>query len=208
MADDSTHALVDRLTKQGDEQALAELFSQHRSQLQRIVEFRMDPRLAKRVDSSDVLQQAYLDAQTRIAHFASRGSMPFFVWIRHITLQTLVDFHRRHLGSRMRDARREQTVPSGGSSNTTSFSLARQLVGSLTSPSQAAVRRETVDRLRDAIDSMDEMDRQVLVLRHFEELTNKQVAQILAIEQAAASNRYVRALKRLQDILSNDPAVP
>jgi RNA polymerase sigma-70 factor (ECF subfamily) len=148
------------------------------------------------------MQQVYVEAQGRIRHFVHNPSLTFYGWLRQVTLQTLVDFHRRHLGAQKRDAKQEISIHGARVPGIASQALAEQLAGSLTSPSQAAVRHETVDRLRQAIESMDEIDREVLVLRHFEELGNQDVARILEIGEAAASNRYIRALKRLKDMLA------
>jgi len=121
------------------------------------------------------------------------------VWMRQITWQTLIDTHRRHLVAKARNVNQEVSrVPGAGA---TSASLAAQLVGQLTSPSQAAIREERLQRVRSALDAMDEIDREVLALRHFEQLTNNEVAEVLGLQKAAASNRYVRALSRLKDTI-------
>ncbi len=193
--------------KDGDEQAVAELFSQHRQRLWQMVRFRIDRRLAGRVDADDVLQEAYLEAAKRLRHFAGDSATSFFVWLRMIVMQTLIDVHRRHLGAQMRDAGREVPIAGARYSQTTTVSLAAHLVGHLTSPSQAAMREEMYGRLEATIEGMDALDREVLALRHFEELTNSEVAEVLEITQDAASIRYVRAIRRLRDILSQVPGL-
>ncbi|MCG8409045.1 MAG: sigma-70 family RNA polymerase sigma factor [Phycisphaerales bacterium] len=193
--------------KQGDEQALAELFSTHRERLRRMVHFRLDPRLYGRLDADDILQQAYLDATKRIGHFHGDASASFFVWLRLIVTQTLIDVHRQHLGAQMRDAGREIAERGARYSQTTSFSLAANLLGTLTSPTLAARREELAKLLRDTLEEMDPIDREVLALRHFEELSNSEVAEELDIEQKAASIRYVRALRRLKVILAELPGL-
>ena len=189
----------------GDPQALAELFSRHRERLWRIVHFRLDHRLAGRIDPEDILQEAYLDAAQRIQHYRDDSPASSFLWLRMIVTQTMIDLHRRHLGAQRRDARREVPVERCTFPQATSMSLASQLLGHLTSPSQAAMRAELSDQLEQVIAQMDPLDREVLALRHFEELTNTEVAQTLGIQVKAASIRYVRALKRLQQILSQLP---
>jgi len=191
--------------RRGDEHALAELFSQHRERLWRILHFRLDRRLHGRVDADDVLQEAYLDAVSRIRHFKGECAVSFFVWLRLIVNQTLVDVHRRHLGAQMRDAQREVAGQGGRYPATTTFSLAANLLGHLTSPTLAARRAELSTQLEATLDGMDPIDREVLALRHFEELTNSEVAEALGIEQKAASIRYVRALRRLKEILVEIP---
>ena len=190
--------------KEGDQQALAELFSLHRDRLWRIINFRLDSRLLGRVDADDILQEAYLDAAQRINHYLDDSTHTFFIWLRLIANQTLIDVHRRHLGAQMRDASRDMSIHAHYA-QATSMSIASQLLGNFTSPSQVAMRDETAVQLDQAIDSMEPIDREVLALRHFEELTNNEVAEVLGIQQKAASIRYVRALKRLKDVVSQLP---
>ena len=189
----------ERLTSGGD-QAVAELFSHYEDRLRKMVNYRLDRRLYGRVDAGDVLQEAYLEAARRVGDYLDRPTVPFFVWLRQITSQVLIDTHRRHL-AKMRDANQEVRIHRGAYLHASSLSLAAQLVGNLTSPSRVAMREELLDQLREALDGMDELDREVLALRHFEELTNNEVAEVLGLQKAAASNRYVRALKRLKGIL-------
>lgn len=197
-------ALVGRL-KAGDEQALAELFSRHRERLWQMVHFRLDRRLAGRVDEDDILQEAYLDGARRVEHFEDRGPSSVFLWLRMIVAQTMVDVHRRHLGAKMRDAGREMSIYRSNYPQATSVSIASGLLGRLTSPSGAAIRREVAEQLEAALADMDPIDQEVLALRHFEELTNSEVAEALGIQQKAASIRYVRALKRLKQIMEQLP---
>ncbi len=184
---------------------LADEFSRHRNRLWRMVDFRLDPALAGRVDPDDVLQEAWLAAAQRTEHFLKNESLGLFLWLRLVVEQTLVDVHRRHLGAQMRDAYREQSMHNPSLSRTTCVSLVARLLGTCTSPSRAAVREEEARQLREAIDGMDEIDREVLAMRHFEELTNAEVAQALGIQETAASNRYVRAIRRLKAILDTLP---
>lgn len=195
--------LIDRLTV-GDEATLAEFFSRHRERLWRMVNFRLDRRLSGRVDADDVLQEAYLDAAQRIGHYVGDPSKSFFIWLRLVVGQTLVDVHRRHLGAQKRDANREVSIQPRFS-QATSVSLSFHLLAHLTSPSQAAVRAEMSQLVEQALDGMNPIDREVLALRHFEELTNAEVAEELGIEQKAASIRYVRAIARLKGVLSHIP---
>jgi RNA polymerase sigma-70 factor (ECF subfamily) len=196
--------LADRL-KAGDREALSLLFSQQWDRLWRIVNFRMDRRLFGRVDPDDVLQEAYLAAAGRLKHYDEESTLSPLVWVRLVLLQTLTDIHRHHLGAQMRDADREIDIRGCQYPQTTAISLAAQFAGSLTSPSQAAVRTEMLERVEQAIEVMDPLDREVLALRHFEELGNKEVAEVLGIQQKAASIRYVRALKRLKAIMAQLP---
>jgi RNA polymerase sigma-70 factor, ECF subfamily len=191
--------------KHGDRDALAVLFSEHRERLWRMVNFRMDRRLSGRVDPDDVLQEAYLAAAQRLTHYRAESTMSPFVWLRMIVMQTLTDVHRHHLGAQMRSAGREVAVHGWHHPQSTSVSLASLLMGRFTSPSQAAARAEMFDQVEQAIGAMEPLDQEVLALRHFEELANSEVAEVLGIQQKAASIRYVRAIKRLKGVLSQLP---
>jgi RNA polymerase sigma-70 factor (ECF subfamily) len=191
----------------GDRNALAALFSQHWERLWRMVNFRMDRRLLGRVDADDVLQEAYLAAAARLEHCRDDASPSPFVWLRLIVLQTLTDIHRHHLGAQMRDPDREIDLIGCRYPVSTTAALAAQLMANATSPSQAAVRSETLAQVEQVIAGMDPLDREVLALRHFEELGNSEVAEVLGIQQKAASIRYIRALKRLRAILAQMPGL-
>jgi RNA polymerase sigma-70 factor (ECF subfamily) len=191
------------LLREGGQQALADLFAKYQSRLRRTVRLRLDRRLYGRVDVADVMQEAYIAASRRANSYLERPNVPFYVWLRQITLQVLTDIHRFHLGAKMRSVGTEvpmQQVPYPESS---SPSLASYLVDNLTSPSGVAEREESLEALRIALQGMDDTDREVLALRHFEELGNNEVAEILGIQVTAASMRYVRALKRLRRILNS-----
>lgn len=199
LTDDSRYSdpdLVRALETDGEE-ALAELWESHSNRLARMVQVRMDPRLHGRLEVDDILQEAFLDARQRLHHYLKDSSQSFYIWLRLVVAQTLVDVHRRHLGARMRDIRREAKSPAASTA-----SLAFSLVAHMTSPSHAAMRSELAVQLKDALDSMDEMDREILVLRHFEELTNNEVSELLGLKKSTTSNRYVRALARLKGLLS------
>jgi len=196
--------LLDRL-RHGDKQALATLYSRHRDRLWNLVNLRLDRRLIGRLDADDVLQEAYLDAAERIGHYINDHSGSFFVWLRLIVIQTLVNVHRRHLGAQMRDAKREVSIHAVHHQKAASTSLALQLLGHLTSPSRAAMRDEAASKLEEAVDGMEPIDRDVLTLRHFEQLTNNEVAEVLGIQKKAASIRYIRALQRLKGVLTSMP---
>jgi RNA polymerase sigma-70 factor, ECF subfamily len=170
-----------------------------------MVQLRMDRRLQGRVDPSDVLQEAYLDVARRAAEYAADPAMPVYLWLRFLTGQRLLALHRYHLGAQMRDAGLEVSIHRGAVLQASSASLAAQLLGHLTSPTQAAMRAELQLRLQEVLNTLEPTDREVLVLRHFEELTNNETAEVLGIGKTAASNRYVRALKRLKEALIASP---
>lgn len=189
------------LAARGDDAARDALFALHRGRLKRMVRLRLNPRLQRRVDESDVVQEAFLEAAQHFPDFAVRQPLPFYLWLRQITSHKLIDVHRRHLGAVCRDVRHELPLHNGSYSAANSVSLAAQLLGGLTSPSNAAVKAERRRILHEALDSMEEIDREVLALRHFEQLSNAETAQVLGIAESACSNRYVRALLRLKQIL-------
>ena len=176
-----------------------------RDRLRRMVALRLDRRLQGRVDPSDIIQEAYIDASARLAEYARQPDMPFFLWLRFLTGQRLLRVHRQHLGAEMRDVAREVSLYRGALPAATSAALAAQLLGRDTRPSEAAVRAERSIRLQEALNSMDPIDREVLALRHFEQLSNVEAARVLVLQESAAAKRYVRALKRLRLILDAGP---
>jgi RNA polymerase sigma-70 factor (ECF subfamily) len=195
-------ALVERL-RGGDQAALGVLFDRHREKLRRMVSFRLDGRLAGRVSASDVLQEAYIDALKRVEHYFTKPDQPFFGWLRLVVGQRLADVHREHLAWK-RDAGREiglHASPAGADS----ACMAACLLARGSSPSAAADRNERFVQLEAALAQMDPLDREVLALRHFEELSNADTAELLGIQPPAASKRYVRALARLKQILEEVP---
>jgi RNA polymerase sigma-70 factor (ECF subfamily) len=194
-----------RRAKAGDATALGVLFEHYRDRLRKMVRLRLDRRVAGRLDASDVLQEAYLDVTQRFPEYVAAPAVPFYVWLRALTGQRLIDLHRRHLGAKMRDAGQEVSLYRGALPQASSASLAQQLLAGLTSPTQAAIRSEMQLQLQEALNCMDPMDREVVVLRHFEELNNLDTASVLGIEPSAASKRYLRAIRRLKAILDQVP---
>jgi RNA polymerase sigma-70 factor (ECF subfamily) len=196
--------LLDR-AGHGDPQALTDLFTRYRNQLKRMVKLRLDPRVQGRVDPSDIVQEAYLEACKRLADYLCAPSLPFVLWLRGLTGQQLALVHRQRLGVQARAASREVSLYHGALPEASSAALAAQLLGKLTSPSQAAMKAELKIRVQEALNSMDAIDREVLTLRHFEHLSSAETALVLGIKESAACNRYVRALERLRGILSGMP---
>ena len=189
----------------GEEAALRELFSRHRDRLKRMVHLRLSRRLAGRVDDSDILQDAYLEAARRLEEYLREPKLPFFLWLRHLTALKLVEVHRRHLGTQLRDADLEVTLHRGMLPLADSVSLAAQLLGTLTTPSQALIKAETRLLVQEALNSMDPIDREVLALKHFEQLSMAEIAEVLGLSKARAGSRYLRAIKKLREILSQIP---
>jgi RNA polymerase sigma-70 factor (ECF subfamily) len=189
----------------GDEPAARELFARHRERLKRMVHLRLSRRLQGRVDDSDVLQETFLDVARRLPEYTADPKLPFYLWLRHMAGLKLAEIHRRHLGTQLRDADREVTLHRGGLPEADSMSLAAHLLGQLTTPSQAAIKAETRLIVQDALNNMDPTDREVLALKHFEQLSTSEIAEVLGMSKAGAGSRYLRAIKRLKEILSQIP---
>lgn len=203
--EDADSALIARL-RQGEDAALGSLFDAQRSRLRRIVAFRLDPLLAGRIDPEDVVQEAYLAAAKRLPHFRERPEMSFTVWMRLITIQTLADVVRRHCAAQKRDVHAEVSLDAiVGRVDDTAASFAGYLLSRVTSPSRAAARIEISARIDEALQELSDTDREILALRHFEELTNNEAAEVLNIHKAASTNRYLRALRRLEAALVKFP---
>ncbi len=199
-----TDRLLDR-ARAGDRVALNELLARHRPRLRRMVDLRLDRRLQARIDASDVIQDAYVEVARRLDEYLSEPSYPLFLWLRLIVGERLLKLHRHHLGTQMRDAGMEVSIYRGALPEASSAALAALLLGKHTSPTQAAVRAERMIRLQEALNTLDAMDREVLSLRHFEELSLAETALSLGIEESAAAKRYIRALKRLKATLASMP---
>ena len=189
----------------GDEEALRTVFAAHRDRLKRMVHLRLSRRLAGRVDDSDVLQEAFVEVARKLPEYAREPKLPLFLWLRHLTALKLAEVHRHHLGTQLRDADREVTLHRGGLPLADSVSLAAQLLGTLTTPSQAAVKAETRLLVQEALNGMDPIDREVLALKHFEQLSTTEIAEVLGLSKAGAGSRYLRAIKRLRSILEQIP---
>jgi RNA polymerase sigma-70 factor (ECF subfamily) len=196
--------LVSRASR-GDGEALRDLLAQYRERLKRMVHLRLSRRLQGRVDDSDVLQEAYLEVARRLNEYVREPKLPFFLWLRQLTALKLAEVHRRHLGTQLRDADREVTLHRGGLPLADSVSLAAQLLGTPTTPSQAVIKAETRLLVQEALNSMDPFDREVLALKHFEQLSTSEIAEVLGLSKAGAGSRYLRAIKRLRDILARIP---
>jgi RNA polymerase sigma-70 factor (ECF subfamily) len=196
--------LLDRAAA-GDVAAWGALLSEHEARLVRMVEFRIDSRLRGRIDAADVVQEAFLEAAVHRTDFFRGSALPLYLWLRGLVGNKLLGLHRRHLGTRMRNAARDVALQGVATPHATSAALINQLTGHATRPSAAAMRGEQKQQLHDALDAIDPIDREVLALRHFEQLTNVEVASVLGIQERAAAKRYLRALKRLKTILANMP---
>lgn len=199
---DSTEELWQR-AKAGDQASIGQLLELNRQRLKRMVALRIDPCLQRRVDASDVVQESLWEAARRFLEYTQQDDMPFLVWLRLITQQRLNAHFRQHLGTQRRDAGREVSIDRRGLPAATSAALAARLLGKLTQPSEAAMRAEAKIRLQQAINQLAELDREILVLRHFEQLSAHEAALELGISDEAVKKRHVRALQRLKRVLTS-----
>ena len=192
---------ADEASNQCDALEWEQLIHQHRDKLRRMVEFRMSPRLRGRVDASDVIQETFIEAARVMEASKKKPDLPVHVWLRRLANQKLIQAHRKHLGAECRAAGREQREQAGGLAS--SYSIARFLVGNITSPSNAAIRDEKRRLLELALDQMDPLDCEVLTLRHFEHLSGRESAEVLGVSHDVVKKRYVRALEKLQRIMAS-----
>jgi RNA polymerase sigma-70 factor (ECF subfamily) len=187
--------------KQGEAGALDAVFSRFREPLKQMVQLRLDRRLQGRIDPSDVLQEAFVDALHHLTDYLAAPRLPPFLWLRYLVGMKLKALHRHHLGVKQRDAKLEVSIYQGPLPSADSAALAARLLGNFTSPSEAVIRTERMLKLQEALNGMDSLDREILALRHFENLSRAESAQELGIEEAAAGKRYLRALQRLRKLL-------
>lgn len=189
----------------GDETACSQLFGQYRDRLTRMVRLRMDRKLKARIDASDVVQEVTLEAARRLPEYANEKPVAFFSWLRWIANDKLIDSHRFHVDAQKRQVDREVSIFSKPIVEATSCALAEHLLGRLASPLEAVQLAETQIAIENALNGLEPVDREVLVLRHFEHLSNKETAEILGLKKSGASRRYVAALKRLKEHLAGNP---
>ena len=192
---DDTQDLVAQAVD-GDASALSLLMERYRDRLKRMVGLRMDRRLQGRVDASDVVQEALIEASRRLEEYAANPPMGFFLWLRWLTGDKLLNAYRHHLGTQKRDAGQEVSLYRRALPEASSVSIAQQLLGRLTSPTQAVLRAEVQLIVQEVLNSMDPIDREVLILKNFEQLTTDETAEALGIKRSTAGKRYLTALKR------------
>jgi RNA polymerase sigma-70 factor (ECF subfamily) len=195
-----TTGLLERLNA-GDRDALAGLFDYYRARLQKMVRLRMDARLAGRLDDSDVLQEAYLDAARQVQGYLRQPRVAFYVWLRGLAWERLLNLQRQHLGAQCRAVGRELALPAESSAL-----LVRSLLARGPSPSEALLQEELRQRLQRALAKLEPEDREVILMRHYENMSNGEVAQALGLGDSGATMRYGRALYRLKEILVGDLA--
>jgi RNA polymerase sigma-70 factor (ECF subfamily) len=184
--------------RQGDEQARQRLLALHREPVRRMISLRLDPAIAARLDASDVVQEVLLEASRRLDDYLRDPAMPFALWLRHIARDHIIDAHRRHRQAQRRGVDREQPLVPAAFADRSSLELAGQFLDQELTPASAAIQHELQRRLHAAISSLAEDDREIILMRHFEQLSNQEVAAALGLSEAAASMRHLRALRKLK----------
>lgn len=190
----------------GDPSAVNQLLDRHREAVRRMIQMRMDHAVARRVDASDVVQDVLMEASTRLNDYLRDPSMPFHLWLRQLAKDRIIDMHRRHRGAQRRSVDREQNMSGLGRDDQSAADLAALLRDAELTPAAAALRKEMESRFLIALDQLDENDREIVVMRHFEHLGNSEVAEALGLTPPAAGMRYLRAIRRLRELLGTDEA--
>jgi RNA polymerase sigma-70 factor (ECF subfamily) len=193
--------------RHGEPAAVDRLLARHREAVRRVIDLRLDPALAARLDASDIVQEVLLEASRRLADYLHDPAMPFHLWLRHIARDHIIDAHRRHRQARRRSVDREQSV-GAGLADASSRELVEHFVDRELTPATAALRKEMADQFHAALGALAEGDREIVLMRHFEQLSNQEVAVALGLTEAAASMRYLRALRRLRGALDDPSAEP
>jgi RNA polymerase sigma-70 factor (ECF subfamily) len=202
--DEQTQQLIAQAAD-GDDEAANRLLQRHRPALRRLVAVRMDRAMSRRVDASDIVQDVLLEASGRMADYLRDPVMPFHLWLRQMAKDRMIDLHRRHHAQR-RDVDRERPLTRRGYPDQSSLDLAAQLKDAELTPAAATIRKELEGRFLEALDDLEENDREIIIMRHVEQLGNSEVAEALELSPAAAGMRYVRALRRLRAILAEPPS--
>lgn len=199
MAQSETEVLIQK-ARSGDESALAQLFDMYRERLRRMVALRQDARVRARFDASDVVQEVFVDVARRLPTFDQDSDLQFYLWLRTLAGERLIQLHRMHLGAEKRAVQREvaPVIPEAST-----FFLASQLAGNFTSVDRGLIRNELQQKIQELLNAMDERDREVLALRHFEELSTEEIAAVLGLTRSGVLKRHTRALRRLSQLISD-----
>jgi len=201
-ANTQRQAVLVEKARMGDPQAGESLLQLHRERLRRMIDSRLDPAISRREDASDIVQNVIFEAHKRLAQYLANPSMPFQLWLRHIAQDHIIDAHRRHRQAQRRSLDREQYLSSGPMSDQSSMDLAAQLFDRQPTPASEAMRHELRNNLISAINSLNSDDREVILMRHVEQMSNQEVASTQGVTEAAASMRYLRAIRRLKETLA------
>lgn len=197
---EQTQALING-AKAGNAEAAGQLLDRHREALRRMIDMRLDRRIRQRVDASDIVQEVLIEANRRLQNYLEDPVMPFHLWLRQMARDRIIDAHRRHRASSKRTVDREQAMVFPASADRSTLELAAQLCDPELTPAAAATMQELTRRFQAAIETMDDHDREIVLMRHFEQLSNQDVARTLGLTEPAASMRYLRAMRRLRALL-------
>jgi RNA polymerase sigma-70 factor (ECF subfamily) len=192
-----TQDLLHRV-KTGEGEAVDQLLARHREPLRRMIALRLDAALARRLDASDVVQEVLLEANRRLKEYLKNPSMPFHLWLRHIAKDRMIDAHRRHRQAQRRSLDKEQPLQPAVMRDASSVQALASLVDQELTPASAAIRQELERRFWTELAQLDEDDREIILMRHFEQMSNQDAAAALGLSQAAAGMRYIRAMRRLR----------
>lgn len=194
---EQTHELLD-LARDGDDGAAGRLLERHRESLRRMADMRLDAKIRQRVDASDIVQEALIEVNRRLPTYLENPVMPFHLWVRQIMTDRLIDAHRRHRVSKKRTVDLEQAPVVAANLDHSTIQFGNQVTDGELTPAAAAIQNEMQRKFEAAIEEMDDQDQEIIVMRHFENLTNQEVAQVLGLTEPAASMRYLRAMRRLR----------
>jgi RNA polymerase sigma-70 factor (ECF subfamily) len=192
----------------GESTAVNELMERHRQSLRQMVQLRMDRAISQRVDASDIVQDVLLEASQRLATYLKDPSLPFHLWLRQLAKDQLIDTHRRHRVAQRRSTDREQSLVQRSDGERSSLDLGAQLRDQELTPAAATLRKEFQQRFYQALEQLEDDDREIILMRHVEQLSNTEVAQALNLSAAAAGMRHLRALRRLRELLGDATSLP
>ncbi|MCG8651464.1 MAG: sigma-70 family RNA polymerase sigma factor [Pirellulales bacterium] len=201
MMQSETNVLVEK-ARSGDKSALAQLFDMYRERLRRMVALRQDARVRARFDASDVVQEVFVDVARRLPSFEQSSELPFYLWLRSLAGERLIQLHRMHLSAEKRAVQKELHQPAMPEAS--ALFLASQLAGNFTSVDRGLMRCELQQKIQEALNTMDQRDREVLALRHFEELSTEEIAEVLGLTRSGVLKRHTRALRRLSQLVNED----
>jgi RNA polymerase sigma-70 factor (ECF subfamily) len=204
---DKTQELLNS-ARDGDSEAIDHLFTHHRESLRRMIDLRMDRRITRRVDASDIVQEVLIEASRRLTDFLANPSMPFHLWLRALARDHMISAHRKHRVAQKRSVDKERSIDAPAYGDHSSIQLAAQLVAGDLTPASAAIRNELARRFQDALTELEGDDAEIILMRHFEQLSNQDVAKALGFSEPAAGMRYLRALRKLRALLGPDVQDP
>lgn len=204
----SQEAALAQRVSEGDAEALQSLLQRCRARLKQMVQLRISQQLERRVDASDIVQEALLQAAMNVGDYQYDPTRPFYLWIRRIAEHKLIEAHRRHFVAAKRDVRKEVDALPNEPLSVNSHSLAKHLIiSSGSSPPSKAMKAEAREMIQNGLDALEPVEQEVLVLHHFEQLSMSEIGQVLGISKSAASKRYLKALDRFRDVIQKVPGL-